>query len=149
MMPNRYPDTRTSSYFNPGNHQVSDSLGIDETRAIHEADGIYYDGDIDNFKWQMRILPGCEVLSLNPGLGGFYLGGRSFSSFSKQFFQSLNVSDIIYSISTIASYTESSKKLRYSYQGAVISLAGSLVAVLQDRLLIITDGKKIKKIERR
>tara|TARA_B100000959_G_scaffold61167_1_gene64280 strand:+ start:561 stop:2306 length:1746 start_codon:yes stop_codon:yes gene_type:complete len=147
MMPNRYPDTRTSSYFNPGNHQVSDSLGIDETRAIHEADGIYYDGDIDNFKWQMRILPGCEVLSLNAGLGGFSLGGRSFSSFSKQFFQSLNVSDIIYSISTIASYTESSKKLRYSYQGAVISLAGSLVAVLQDRLLIITDGKKIKKIE--
>ena len=53
-------------------------------QTIHEADGIYYDGDIENFKWQMRILPGCDGY-YEKGFALYSLGGRNFSSFSKSF----------------------------------------------------------------
>ena len=149
-MDNRlYSDTRTSTdpsiRLNPANHRVSDLQEDSVRQAIHEADGIYYDGDIENFKWQMRILPGCDDYYET----GFHVwsSGKLSSSFSKRFFQSLNVGDVLYSISTIAPYNETLKKIKYSYQGTITQLNSSLVAVLQDRLLIITKNKKIKKIE--
>ena len=149
MIENRLISSDTGvkrSSLNPNNHQVSDPLQFPLAQAIHEADGIYYDGDIENFKWQMRILPGCDGY-YEKGFALYSLGGRNFSSFSKSFFQSLNVGDVLYSIFTLTSYAESAKKIRYSHQGAIVNLAGSLVAVLQDRLLIITKSKKIKKVE--
>ena len=122
------------STINPKNHQTVEAPSEADKIKIHEADGISYDGDIENFKWQIRILPGCSQYSNT-------IWGNNRDEI-EPFIQSLNIGDILYAIVTMASHKETAKSIRYSHQGAITNLEESLVAALQDRLLIIPKRKQ-------
>jgi hypothetical protein len=102
----------------------------DLLESIHEADGIYYDGNIENFNWEMSILPGCASFSDSVGLNAAEL---------PSFFELLNVGDILYRLYSVASYSDTLEVMKFTYKGNW-RLYGSLIAVLQDRLLIVTKG---------
>ena len=160
MMPNSiFYDDKIKSSLDPQNHKTAYlAFPEDDKIKVHEADGICYDGDIENFKWQIRILPDCSQYSeINKSFLINIVSGTSVNEI-EPFIQSLNIGDILYAIVTMASYNETAKSIRYSNQGTITNLEGSLVAALQDRLLIIPKRKQnkveipyseIKKIDQR